>query len=73
MRPYFERMAEFGKPLPQSKMKDTDENVAQVMAVMKEIEESVESVKAAGLPTEKINKRGQLTIWQRLDYLLALK
>ncbi len=70
MRPYFEKMAEFGKPLPQSKMKDTDENVAQVMAVMKEIDESVEKVKAAGLPTEKINQRGQLTVWQRLDYLL---
>ncbi|MFH1114595.1 MAG: carboxyl transferase domain-containing protein [Pseudomonadota bacterium] len=70
MRPYFEKMAEFGKPLPESKKKDTDENVAQAMAVMKEIEESVEKVKAAGLPTEKINKRGQLTVWQRLDYLL---
>ncbi len=70
MRPYFEKMAEFGKPLPESKKKDTDENVAQALAVMKEIEESVEKVKAAGLPTEKINKRGQLTVWQRLDYLL---
>jgi glutaconyl-CoA decarboxylase len=70
MRPYFEKMAEIGKPLPESKMKDTDENVALVSAVMKEIEEAVEKVKAAGLPTEKINKRGQMTVWQRLEYLL---
>jgi glutaconyl-CoA decarboxylase len=66
----FEKMAEIGKPLPESKMKDTDENVALVSAVMKEIEEAVEKVKAAGLPTEKINKRGQMTVWQRLEYLL---
>lgn len=70
MRPYFEKMAEIGKPLPESKIKDTDENLAQVTAVMDEIAEAVEKVKAAGLPTEKVNKRGQLTVWQRLDYLL---
>lgn len=69
MRAYFEKMAELGKALPEPKPQDLD-NVAQVRAVMKEIEEEAAKVKNAGLPAEKINARGQLTVWQRLEYLL---
>lgn len=69
MRAYFEKMAELGKALPEPKPQELD-NVAQVRAVMKEIEEEAEKVKNAGLSAEKINARGQLTVWQRLEYLL---
>jgi glutaconyl-CoA decarboxylase len=34
------------------------------------IEAAVEAVKNAGFPAEKINARGQMTVWQRLDYLV---
>jgi glutaconyl-CoA decarboxylase subunit alpha len=70
MRPYFEKMTEIGKQLSQSKIKSTQENVEQVKAVEKEIAETLEKIKGAGLSTEQVNKRGQLTIWQRLDYLV---
>lgn len=70
MRPYFEKMAELGKPLPEAKAKEAQENVDQIQAVMAGIAEAVEQVKNAGLPAEKINERGQLTVWQRLEYLL---
>ncbi len=70
MRPYFEKMPEIGKPLTEKKIKETEENVVKIMEVEREIAEEVEKVKNAGLPTEKVNKRGQLTIWQRLEYLL---
>jgi glutaconyl-CoA decarboxylase subunit alpha len=70
MRPYFEKMTQIGKALSPSKMKDTEENAAAIKEVEKEIEAAVEKVKAAGLPTEKINKRGQMTVWQRLEYLV---
>jgi glutaconyl-CoA decarboxylase len=70
MRPYFEKMTHLGKPLTQSKIKETDENVAEIRAIMENIEREAEKVKAAGLPTEKINQRGQLTVFQRLEYLL---
>ncbi|MEW6138571.1 MAG: carboxyl transferase domain-containing protein [Thermodesulfobacteriota bacterium] len=70
MRPYFEKMAQLGKPLPETKAKEAQENVDQIRAVMAGIEEAVEQVKNAGLPAEKINSRGQLTVWQRLEYLL---
>lgn len=70
MRPYFEKMNEFGKPLSESKMKSTDENVTAVKEVEQQIQEAVEKVKNAGLPTEKINQRGQLTVWQRIEKLV---
>ncbi|MCK5313325.1 MAG: glutaconyl-CoA decarboxylase subunit alpha, partial [Desulfobacteraceae bacterium] len=31
---------------------------------------AVEKIKHIGLPTEKINSRGQMTVWQRLEYLV---
>jgi glutaconyl-CoA decarboxylase len=34
------------------------------------VAQAVENVKNAGFPTEKINARGQMTVWQRLDYLV---
>ncbi len=70
MRPYFEKMTEIGKKLPQSKIKDSQENIEQVKAVEAEITAAVEKVQSAGLPTQKINERGQLTIFQRLEYIV---
>jgi glutaconyl-CoA decarboxylase len=70
MKPYFEHMTPIGKALSPSKIKDTEENLAQIREVERQIAEAVEKVKTAGLPTETINKRGQLTIWQRLECLV---
>jgi glutaconyl-CoA decarboxylase len=70
MKPYFEKMTPFGKPLSDAKKKQTEANVAQVKEVERQIQEEVEKVKSAGLPAEKINERGQMTVWQRLDYLI---
>jgi glutaconyl-CoA decarboxylase len=70
MRPYFEKMAEFGKELKKSQIKRTEENIEQVKAVESGVAEAVEGVKNAGFPTEKINARGQMTVWQRLEYLV---
>jgi len=70
MRPYFEKMPEIGKPLKESKIREMAENVAQVRAVEQELQQELEKVKSAGLPAAKINDRGQLTVWQRLDYLV---
>jgi len=70
MKPYFEKMTPFGKALTESKIKQTEENVALVKAVEKGIQEEAAKVAEAGLPASKINERGQLTAWQRLEYLL---
>ncbi len=70
MRPYFEKMTEFGKPLTEGQIKKAEENVKQIMEVEKKVNEAVDKVKKAGLATEEINKRGEMTVYQRLEYLL---
>lgn len=63
-------MTPFGKELSPGQVKSSGENVDAIKAVEKEMANAVMAVKNAGFPTEKINARGQLTVWQRLDYLL---
>jgi len=70
MRPYFEKMTEFGKPLTERQIKSSEENVKQIREVEKQIAEAVEKVKKAGIPAEEINRRGELTVYQRLEYLI---
>ncbi len=70
MRPYFEKMKEFGQALKEGQIKSTAASVKQIQEVEARMVEAVEKVKNAGLPAEKINARGQLTVWQRLEYLV---
>jgi glutaconyl-CoA decarboxylase len=70
MRRYFEKMSSFGKSLTESQIKNTVENVRQVKEVEKQIAEAVAKVKQAGIPAAEINKRVEMTIYQRLEYLL---
>ena len=70
MRPYFEKMKEFGQELKEGQIKSTAASKKQIEEVEAQVAEAVEKVKATGLPAEKINARGQLTVWQRLEYLV---
>lgn len=70
MRPYFEKMNPFGKELKKGEIKRTEKDLEAILEAEKEIAEAVQKVKDAGFPTEKINARGEMTIWQRLDYLV---
>jgi len=70
MRPYFEKMTEIGRELSPGQITGTEENVKEIKAVETQIAEEIEKVKNAGFSEEKINARGQLTIWQRLNYLV---
>ncbi|MBW1702742.1 MAG: glutaconyl-CoA decarboxylase subunit alpha [Deltaproteobacteria bacterium] len=70
MRPYFEEMTPLGKPLTDSQKKNAKEDMAQIEEVEKEVAAAVEAVKNAGIPAEIIKKRGQLTVWERIDYLI---
>ncbi|MFH1984452.1 MAG: carboxyl transferase domain-containing protein [Pseudomonadota bacterium] len=70
MRPYFESMPRFGNPIDNGAHNSAAESAAQIRAVEKQIAEAVVAVKTVGFPQEKINARGMLTIWQRLDYLV---
>ncbi len=70
MRPYFQKMDDFGRELREGEIKRSEDNVKQLKEVEAEIDEKIEEVKNVGLSTEKINSRGQMTVWQRLEYLV---
>ena len=70
MRPYFQNMDPFGKALKKGEIKRTEENIQKIGEAEGSIAEAVEKIKNAGLPEEKINSRGQMTVWQRLEYLV---
>ena len=70
MRPYFAQMQEFGTALKEGQIKRTEENAQKMKGVEAGIQEDVEKIKNVGLPTEKINSRGEMTVWQRLEYIL---
>jgi glutaconyl-CoA decarboxylase len=70
MKSYFRNMKPFGRDLPDKISKDNHANIQKIFDVEKEISDAVEVAKNAGFPTEKINSRGQMTLWQRLEYLV---
>ncbi len=70
MRRYFEQMTPFGKALSEKQIKDAVENIADIKKVEEEVNKAVEAVKNAGIPAAKIIERGQMTVWQRIEYLV---
>ncbi|MBU3917400.1 glutaconyl-CoA decarboxylase subunit alpha [bacterium] len=70
MKPYFEKMTEFGHELKKGEIKRTEDNLNQLKEAEAEIAEEEKKVKLAGFSEEKINERGQMTVWQRLEYLV---
>jgi glutaconyl-CoA decarboxylase len=70
MRPYFEKMTTFGHALKKGRIKSTEANLTGIKKAEDEIKEEVDRVKLAGFSEEKINARGQMTVWQRLEYLV---
>ena len=70
MRPYFEKMTEFGHALKKGRIKSTEENLNSIKKIEEDVADEVNRVKLAGFSEEKINARGQMTVWQRLEYLV---
>ncbi|HBT88676.1 carboxyl transferase domain-containing protein [Desulfobacter sp.] len=70
MKSYFENMTPFGKALKKGTIKRTQNNYEQVLGLEKQILAAVDDVKNAGISEEKINQRGQMTVWQRLEYIV---
>ena len=70
MKPYFENMQRFGKALKQGRIKRASASMEQLKQVEAEIGQLKKGVEDAGFSTEQINKRGAMTVWQRLEYLV---
>ncbi|MBI5441648.1 MAG: glutaconyl-CoA decarboxylase subunit alpha [Deltaproteobacteria bacterium] len=69
MRPYFEKMPEFGRALTERQLAESAESLERIREVEKALAEEAQKVRSAGLPEQKINERGSLTVWQRIEYL----
>ena len=70
MRPYFEKMPGFGKPLKENRIARSRDSRAKLEAVEAEIAAARKAKENVGIPAAKINERGSLTVWQRLEYLV---
>lgn len=67
---YWKEMEKLGKPLKEKAVEKMAANREEIAEIEKAVEAEVQKVKEAGIPEEVIHKRGQLTIWERLDYLV---
>lgn len=63
-------METLGKELKKGALKRSGELLEEFLAQEEKIVKAVEEVKNHGRTTEQINARGQMTIWQRLEYLV---
>jgi len=70
VKPYFEKMDSFGKTLKPGRVKRAAASADELHAVEAAIDAAVTEVHEAGFPTEKINNRGWMTVYQRLEYLV---
>ena len=70
MRPYFEKMDDLGKPLRPAQLERMKESAAKAESAMQEIDAEVERIKNFGIPAEKVRERGEMTVWDRIDYVV---
>ncbi|MBM4442007.1 MAG: glutaconyl-CoA decarboxylase subunit alpha [Candidatus Rokubacteria bacterium] len=70
MRQYFEKMDALGKALKPLEVEEMAANRAQIAAALEELDAELTRVKNAGLPAEKIRERGEMTVWDRIEYLV---
>lgn len=70
MRPYFEKMDDLGKPLKPAHIERMKEDKARIEEVLKGVKDEFERVKNAGIPAEQVRARGQMTVWDRIEYLV---
>lgn len=70
LRPYFEEMASIGKPLSEAEMRRTEDNVKFIKEQEELVAAAVEKIKNSGTPADVIHKRGQMTAYDRLEYLV---
>lgn len=70
MKPYFDTMEGFGKVLKPGRITRAAESAEALRRVEQRISDAAGRVESAGFSTEKINKRGWMTVYQRLAYLV---
>ncbi len=70
LEPYFKNMPQIGKALGESMIKHFAENASLIKQEEQALAEAADAVKQAGLPAEMIRQKGQMTAYDRLEYLV---
>jgi len=70
MRQYFQKMAPIGRELKENEKKKEEANALEIAKAEEKVAEAVEKRKMAGLPVEKLHKRGEKTAWERIELLV---
>lgn len=70
MRPYFAKMDDLGKAVRPAVLERMKGNAAEIAAVMAEIDAEGERIRSVGIPVELVHKRGERTVWERIEYLV---
>ncbi|WP_366922278.1 hypothetical protein MFMK1_002725 [Metallumcola ferriviriculae] len=70
LRPYFEKMPDIGKELTKRDLSMGKRNLADIKEQEDLIAEAVKKVEEAGKPAEKVRARGQMTVYDRIEYLV---
>ena len=70
MHPYFKQMETLGKELSERQLEGSQESFAEIKQVEEALGEAQKTRREAGMPVEKLNQRGFLSVWQRMEYLI---
>ncbi|HDH86698.1 MAG TPA: glutaconyl-CoA decarboxylase subunit alpha, partial [Desulfobacteraceae bacterium] len=70
MRQYFQKMSPIGRELKEKEREQGKANAIKIGKVEKDVADAIEKRKMAGLPAEKLHKRGEKTAWERIDLLV---
>jgi len=70
MRQYFEKMDPLGSPLSETQIESMRGNCAKIEEIMQTIDAEVKRIKNVGVPLSKLNERGEMSVWQRIEYLV---
>ncbi len=70
MRQYFESMPAFGNELNARQRESAADNISSIEEVEAALDAETERVKNAGMELSKLNARGQMSVHQRIQYLV---
>ena len=70
MRQYFEKMDPLGRALSPEQIDKMKDNLKQAEEVMKQIDAEAQRIKNVGVPLEKMHERDEMSVWERIDYLV---
>jgi glutaconyl-CoA decarboxylase len=70
MRQYFEKMDPLGKPLSPKQMESMKDNIERIEEMMRQIDAEGERIKNVGVPLKIMHERGEMSVWERIEYLV---